>query len=270
AVREDLSAKEAASTGFDNSDIPMGWTTDAKFENRDRYCGVAAPALKVETNGLAFRTPVFNSDIHSVVFTGRVQYDDPYTLDVYGVDENGNNFFISRHDLMTTAMKQHEITLPEGIRSVYLYYTMHSTGQYLFVDDIRINTLDSFKESPVSADNMNYVEPTRALVSGLSPDTEYVAYVTPLKDNAEGKRSKAVAFRLNRLSSDVEDIDAEIPADGFSIVGNTVIPDNAELPYDIFAIDGSVIANSVRGNYTLPTKGVYIVRGSSASVKFII
>lgn len=268
AQLSDYKTSVAESTGFDNTDIPIGWSSNARFEYRDRYCGESSPALKMETNGLIIRTPLMDKDIHSLSFTGRIQYDeDPYTLDVYGQKADGTSNWILRYSEMDASLKSHEIVIPEGYRQISLFYNMLATGQFMFMDDVKVNIADSYTTEVVPEDAVNYAEPTRAFVSGLKPDTEYVAYVTPLKDNKEGMTSRKVAFRISQLPSEVEDIYSELTGNGFTTIGMTVIPANEDMEYDVYSIDGMILAGNHRGNITLPSKGIYVLRSAGKSLK---
>ncbi len=259
---------EGLATGFDNNEIPANLFSNAKFEYRDKYCGIASPACKMETNGILLSTnPFDNKYIYSIVFTGRIQYDDPYTLDVYGSFDDGSSAFLLRYDKMTSSMETHEIVLPEKVRSVTLYYNMGATGQYIYMDDLKINLVGTSVMNALPQSYIDYVEPTRALIKGLDPEKEYCAYVTTYKDKKKGQKSKEVTFSIGKLPSKVEGIESEISPSSFSVIGTTLVPSDESSPFDVFSIDGSIIATSHRGAIELPSKGIYIIRQSGKSLK---
>lgn len=261
-----LDQDHLARADFAESSLPEGWSSNAKYELRDRYCGEAVPALKCESNGSYLLTPRYDSEISSISFTGRIQYDDPYNLDLYSVDDKGGVHLIMSYYEMDTKMDCHFIKMPAGVHRLKLVYSMHATGQNLYMDDVELNFAD-YTYVPTDAE-ITYTSSTNAIVAGLNPDTEYVAIVTPYKSDAEGKSSAMYAFKPSAVPSGVEGIDQDLNV-SFKIEGGIITLSDRTVPFDVYAIDGTAIASGARGSYTLPSKGIYILKFNQKRVKIL-
>lgn len=253
---------------FDDSSLPDGWKAEAKYEQRERYCGEAVPALKMESNSNYIMTPRYENDIENILFTGRVQYNDPYHLDVYSVEADGSMRHIGDYQGLTTEMGLHSLSIPTGVRQVKIVYSMLSTGQYLYMDDVAVNFC-ALSYDPAVAD-VTFTEDTKAVVEGLDPSTEYIAFVTPQRNGVDGKRSSIIYFTPASTPSEVEGIEAELTPTDFTITNGMVTMTDPDALFSVYSIDGTCVASSVRGSFRLPAKGIYLLstQGKAAKIRY--
>lgn len=258
-------------TGFDGSVMPDGWTTEGRFETRDRYCGNAAPALHMEINGVIFKTAKFANPISNLSFKGRMLYDDPYTLDIYGEDGNGNTRFITSYAGMTRSIIDHSIDIPlngdSSIRSIIMKYTSLATGQALYIDDVEITTVATYTDTPVASENIEITGKNSAKVTGLDPNAEYVTYVIPVNADGKGVASNELYFRQSGLESSVDGILDDILTPQVSVIDGVVSPLNQDMIYDIYSIDGTVLATGRKGEFILPAHGIFLLRSDGKTLK---
>ena len=120
-------------------------------------------------------------------------------------------------------------------------------------------------DTPVSGYAARSVSDTQLAVSGLEPQTTYVAYVRPVKGEEKGKFSKAIEFVPSQLTAaGIEDLPVDSYEEAEVIVSGGVVSAFGQM-MDVYTIDGARIARGTE--ITLPCRGLYIVRVNDASKK---
>ena len=76
---------------------------------------------------------------------------------------------------------------------------------------------------------------------------------------------KAMFRTLSESGVEKVDKSAEIEV----LVSNGLVSVSDMSVFDIYSIDGRLIASQIRGNYQLPNKGIYIVKSSNNAVKIV-
>lgn len=249
---------------FEGSQIPLGWNSDAKYEERDRHCGKAAPALKFTINEQNLTSPVFEKQIKRISFMAKAQYDDPNSLTIYGMDADGNLRLVEELADFKSEKQTYTVDFPENIYGVKILFRSYATGLAFYLDDLDVEFHDGYSVVPVDA-TIDY-SGNSAKVQGLDPNTLYGAYLTAYKGSETGKRGEMITFRPSSAPSKVEGIGADSDA-SFSISGGVLTSSDAEVPFSVYSIDGTLLASGVRGAYTLPMRGVYIVRSAEKAAK---
>ena len=147
-------------------------------------------------------------------------------------------------------------------------YNFVETGLDLCLDDLSLTFCKAGVETPVNAEIESLSE-TSAAIRGLENGKEYIAYVTPHKNNAAGKRSNEVTFALENLPvSGIEDIVADADFSGlFNINGMTITPADSAMAYSVYAIDGTTVAEAHTGTLTLSERGIYLIHTSGKTLK---
>lgn len=259
---------ETQTTGFDGKLLPEGWTSDARYWERDTYCGQATPSLRFMTAGQKLTTSAAADDIRTLSFWACKHDSEGCFLDVYGVDANGSMLYVDRISDLTKEGKTYTLAFPEGMKKAQIVFFSLATGQSAHVDDIVVaRSAEATQYVPLAADKaqitMNGI--SSALVKGLEADTEYAAYVTPYKGEQAGTRSNVLRFVPSKALSGVEEI-----TDGsvlnFYIVDGTVAASEPDALFNVYSLDGKLLAVGV-SSYTLPARGLYIVRNAGKSAK---
>ncbi|MCM1474798.1 MAG: M6 family metalloprotease domain-containing protein [Muribaculaceae bacterium] len=257
---------------FSGNMLPEGWKSDAGYESRDKYCGIAAPALRTEIAGQAITSSKGENTISELSFWARCQYDDVLNLDVYGIDAKGNRRIIKRIENIGTSGAVFNLPFPEGLYQAQIVLGSKTTGGTVFIDDIELTrSATGMSYAPVSNAVINYGSLHSATVEGLDPNVEYCAYVTPMIKSGEGltagKRSNVLTFIPSKALSGVDKIEDGLQAVDFNLYNGVIVPTDSSAAYDVFTIDGMRLAGNICGEYTLPQRGIYILRSNGNAVK---
>lgn len=258
---------------FEGNKLTNGWTGDCRMENRDNFCGAAAPSYNMAAAGCYLETPEFEKEIKSISFWYRIRFSDAVgQLDYYGKDAAGHLRYIGTVDEFDGSSKGSTMTLdiPSGYRSVRLVYTMKTTGLNLYLDDISVALADGAVETPLSGFDARKVEDTKCLVTGLENDTEYVARVVALKGNEKGISSETYRFvHTAEKPTAIESVGADSTDLGnvISIENGIITPAQADLCYSVYTIDGRAVTIDRSGSFELPQRGIYIVRSGKTATK---
>lgn len=258
--------------GFDGSKLPAGWSaSNPRYETRDRYCGESAPALSMLVGGEWLQTPVFNGElISNISMRAQLQYEeDPFELLVYGTDLTGNLWLVKR---ITEIQEGNRLSIdfPMGMTQAKLVYNPGTTALNLYLDDIAVTTGYWGGQRAEGVDIEYSADKLSAKVSGLQPDTEYCAMVMPKKNGQMARRfGNYLYFTPSTTPSEVEGILTDASSVTFTVADGMVVPSDSEAVYSIYSIDGSAVALGVRGAYTLPARGLYILSAGAAAMKAI-
>lgn len=259
--------------------LPENWIGTGKTETSAKHSGIEAPSYMLNSSGSYLATPLFDNPIGSISFFSKKRYSDDFgALDIYVADKSG------KWDLLTTLTdlyyldgsksgfeenKNRTLDLPDGVYGVKLLYRYSMSDLVLHLDDLTINFVAPAQEVSATEAIIEDLTPTSAVVKGLKKNVEYVAYVVARNNTDLESRSNEVRFRLENVAeSGIDEIISDsIAATGFSIDNLTIIPADPATAYDIFTIDGMKIAVNVKGNFTLPGRGLYIIRNEQCAVK---
>lgn len=253
---------------FTGNQLPEDWSGNGKYDSGSRYVGNAAPSYRLDQSGAYLCSPIYEEQIKSLSFWGKKRYADEGTeLNVLVADKDGRWRPAQTLTGFTTSGEIINIELPANAYGVKLIYNFSVTDLNFYIDDMKVTFCADAMETPADAEISRESE-TSALVKGLENGKEYVAYVTPTKSSADGKRSNEIAFRLEDVNvSGVEEIIASGDAATFRIEGMTVIPSDPEAAYSISSIDGISVAAAAKGSFTLPARGIYIISVNGSAIK---
>ncbi|MDE5796637.1 MAG: hypothetical protein K2H75_05970, partial [Muribaculaceae bacterium] len=270
ATRRAGETQQTLAYGFDDSVLPEGFEGDTDFETRSAYCGQAAPSLKLSGITGCLQTIRFERDIKEVSMWVRQRFNDAEgRLDMYSVLSDGTNVFIGSLTDFTNKGETRNMTLPAGVNCLRLVYTQLTTGLDLYIDDLNLTLSDAPVDTPVSGYDRTAVTAITSPLTGLDPQTEYVAYVVPVSSDTEGIRSHVLTFTPASAPSG---IDTPSITDNnlnrlFSRNGDSVVCADSELQFDILTPDGRFVIRSARATATLPDNGIYIIRTDKGTLK---
>lgn len=267
-VEETSETQETPIGSFDNKRMPAGWSGTGEYDNRTKYSGIDAPSYQLASNGAYLQTSTYDKEIKSVNFWCRQRYEDTRCrLEIHGIDKNGVVHLVRTVNNMSTTGENRTVEFPAGYYAAKFIYFFSSSGLDFNIDDIEVELADGFTATPVI--NVETAE-TVALVNGLEQNKEYVAYITPKNGAESGVRSEEVLFSIDNLPSrPVSSVEAvEISGDNmiFSFCNGVIIP-SSENPYDLYSIDGTCVCRGIKGEYSLPAHGLYIIRSATDSMK---
>ncbi|MDE6271420.1 MAG: M6 family metalloprotease domain-containing protein [Muribaculaceae bacterium] len=274
--RKKNAATESMDHDFESLSAPKGWTVAGnKYDNR-KY-GLAAPSLSFQQPGSSLESPVYEQPVSKVSFWATKRYSDNLCeLDVYALDKNGNSTLAYSLDNIPLSGVSYDealfnLEMPAETYGVRFVYNFRSTDLFCYFDDLKVEFNDGYVDTPVDDVEIEYGQEF-AKVRGLEDGRDYIAYLYPLKANERGAKSNELFFRPENLTpSGVESLPAEsIGNVSFRVDGMQVIVSDPNMAYDVFSADGSVIAQGIKGNLTLPARGIYILRATSKSVKVIL
>lgn len=266
ATRKAGETAETIKTGFDNSTLPEGWKLSGKYNTRDKNCGEAAPAVSLEVNGNYLRTATYERDIKEISFWAKKTFsDEGEKIEVYAYDEEGHVRLVATVGGFDTKGARYTVEIPAGYRQAMLRLSSSVSGLGLYIDDMEVLLADGPVDTPVSGYAARSVSDTQLAVSGLEPQTTYVAYVRPVKGEEKGKFSKAIEFVPSQLTAaGIEDLPVDSYEEAEVIVSGGVVSAFGQM-MDVYTIDGARIARGTE--ITLPCRGLYIVRVNDASKK---
>ena len=267
ATRAAGETKESVKAGFDNSTLPEGWKTSGRYETRDKYAGEAVPSLNLKLSGDYLKTAVFDRDIKSISFHNTITFsEDAAEIEVFGVDAEGRTEYLGKVVDFDKNGADHTFDFPAGYKQAILRLDTRVSGLSVYLDDVEVALQDGPTDTPVSGYSARKVEDTALSVTGLEPNTEYVAYVRPMKGEDAGKSSKAIYFVPSKASLGVDGIVADGDSQAVADVRleNGVLSANGEM-MTIYSADGRLVGKGVA--FSLPARGLYIVRVGEAAKK---
>lgn len=267
ATRAVGETKESVKAGFDNSTLPEGWKTSGRYETRDKYAGAAVPSLNLKLSGDYLKTAVFDRDIKSISFHNTITFsEDAAEIEVFGVDAEGRTEYLGKVVDFDKNGADHTFDFPAGYKQAILRLDTRVSGLSVYLDDVEVALQDGPTDTPVSGYSARKVEDTALSVTGLEPNTEYVAYVRPMKGEDAGKTSKAIYFVPSKASLGVDGIVADGDSQAVADVRleNGVLYANGEM-MTIYSADGRLVGKGV--SFSLPARGLYIVRVGEAAKK---
>ena len=270
ATRRTGETQQNLTYGFDDTDLPEGFDGEVDFETRSAYCGQEAPSVKLSGVSGHIQTSRFNRDIKEVSLWVRQRFGDATgRLDLYSVLPDGANVHVGSLTDFSSKGETRNVTLPDGVNCLRLVYTQLTTGLDLFIDDLQLTLCDAPADTPVSGYDHKAVTDTTSPLSGLDPQTEYVAYVVPVSGGTEGVRSHVLTFTPALAPSGIETPVSDTNSLGtlFSRHGDTVICSDASVAFDILTPDGRFIVRGAHSSATLPGNGIYIIHAAGHTLK---
>lgn len=269
ATRTVGESNESEIASFDGKKLPSSqWYSFGGWETRTGYFGESAPSLKLSAVGDLIETPVYDKDIRTVNLWTRLSRENVSArLEVYGSDgvskyhiatiteidgtEEGTNLVIDR--------------IPYGTRQVSLNYYYASKDAILYIDDIQVNFAGEITDVAIDGYDGIRVDGTSHKVTGLAENTDYVAYVKAFGNGEESKVSRALGF----TTADPLSVDAVTSENRLAVtVDNGLVRlSDATQSFNIYTVDGRVVALNVVGQYQLPQAGLYIVKAGSKVAK---
>ena len=159
-------------------------------------------------------------------------------------------------------------SMPDDIRRIAIYYYMGAVELTMNLDDLTLTFAGDVTFTPIAEyDNFEVDASTLSInVTGLEKDTEYFAYVKANNGTVDSKSSRKVMFRTN-IESGIENI----PMNNNTqiSVSNGLISIDNDSQFDVYSIDGKIIAINATNGYMLPNKGVYIIKTSTSTTKIV-
>ena len=262
---------ETLNADFTGNRLPDNWTGTGRYSTQNGYFGESSPAYRLEQPDSYLESPVYDDCISEISFFAvrRRSYDDgSMNLKVMAADNSGKWSVVTDLNDVPYPGKNYSIALPADTHAVKFLYNFVETGLDLCLDDLSLTFCKAGVETPVNAEIESLSE-TSAAIRGLENGKEYIAYVTPHKNNAAGKRSNEVTFALENLPvSGIEDIVADADFSGlFNINGMTITPADSAMSYSVYAIDGTTVAEAHTGTLTLSERGIYLIHTSGKTLK---
>lgn len=273
ATRSTGAESDSETAAFDGKKLPEGWTFNGKYDERDRY-SATAPSACLSLHTEAMQTKIYEKPIRGVSLWTRFAFNDEEaisTFDIYGLDRNGAPFLLNRTRDVAGKQEGTKIEL-EFTRDVYglrFVNNILTSGQSLYIDDVRLSFTDGHTDSPLADYNAVEVSDTRADVAGLEEGKTYVAYVEPVDGTAAGLRSEALEF-VARQSTGVIEIPGLTPAAvRFAVADGLVIPTDMDMEYNVYTTAGIRVASDTKGTFRLPARGIYIIRCGASAAKVV-
>lgn len=258
---------------FTGNKLPAGWTALGRYDNRNNYYGEAAPSFRLIQPGSYLASPIYEECISQISFWAcrRRSFDDGLcTLDVYVADKSGHYSYLSSINDINNPGQVITIDFPGNVYGVKFIYNFISTGLDINIDDLSVKFCAPSTDVEV-APELESLGNESAAVRGLEAGVDYIAYVTPYKDGKPGARSNEIPFRLENLPVSGIDEIADAPlSDLYSVYGNTVTPADPAAAMDIYTVDGKIITANHIGAFTLPARGIYMIRIDGRTVKISI
>lgn len=267
ATRAMGEAEPELTIAWDNRRYPSDWSfPGGSFDTRDEYVGESSPSLRL-VNGTALTTGLFDNDIRSISMWARSgSADAPVSLEFYSVEPNYSLTPIAEITDLACSKEgtKFEIkNIPDGVKQIIMVYSCSAAGITANIDDIKIEFAGAITDTPAGGYDARRVEGTSLKAEGLSPLTDYVAYVRAIKGDSESAPSKTVYFTTDDPAG-IDSVAATGPA--FTFVDGVASSDNA---MDIFSIDGTPVAIKATGSVRLPAHGIYLIRTEGKTLKII-
>lgn len=270
ATRSYSDSKGSLIAGFDNKNLPSSeWQKSGLYDSRTNYCGENTPSLKFSKQADYLISPTFDDAIQSISFWCRISREADARLEIIGCDSEGNLITIANMTDISSEGKIVEInSMPDDIRRIAIYYYMGAVELTLNLDDLTLTFAGDVTFTPIAEyDNFEVDASTLSInVTGLEKDTEYFAYVKANNGTVDSKLSRKVMFRTN-IESGIENI----PMNNNTqiSVSNGLISIDNDSQFDVYSIDGKIIAINATNGYMLPNKGVYIIKTSTSTTKIV-
>lgn len=274
ATREIKPSTESLTVDFAGSPrVPSGWDDMGSYTSQSGNFGTSAPAFYMSEKEDYLWTEYYeDKEIESVEFWGKISDDTKSLgLDLYTATENGSLTLISPIEGLSSKGQKFTIDMiPDGTHSLVFIPTNISTNTKVIIDDLTIRFRGETIDTPVADyDDMNISGSVINLhVKGLEANSEYVAYVKGHDGTEEGGCSNVVKFYtadpsgINSISGD------DNASAGFYVGEDGVLRCmDAETAFDVFAIDGTMLAKDARGYFQLPTRGIYVVLAGGKAMK---
>lgn len=271
ATRDQKPSSESVEVDFSGTPkLPAGWASVGVFSSQAGNYGKAAPSLYLSyADDYLWTSDYDDKDIESVQFWCRKSADKNVALSFFSVTNSGSLTPIATVDNITTAGKTLTVdNFPEGVHGLVIMVG-NADGTRVFIDDIKINFRGECTDTPVGLYADMPVDATKAKVSGLDLQTSYVAYVKAHDGEKAGVKSNTVEFTTTNISG-VEGVGSDRDTlGGFYVAEGMLYSTNADTVFDVVALDGTTVALGAKGNCTLPSRGVYIIRSNGKAVKVI-
>ena len=269
ATRSYGESKGSLVAGFDNKALPSSdWEKSGLFDSRENYCGENTPSLKFSKQADYLITPTFEDAIQSISFWCRISREGSGRLEIIGCDSEGNFATVAKLTDFSTVGKIFELNMPDDIHRLAIYYYMGSVELTMNFDDFTLNFAGEVTYNPLPGyDNLSVgAETTNMKIEGLQKDTEYFAYVKANNGSSDSKYSRKLMFRTS-AESGIGNVENQSAAN--IVVLNGVVFVSEDKTFDIYSIDGRMAARQVRGNYQLPSKGMYIIKVGNETSKIV-
>ncbi len=269
--RKQNDATETLEENFSNRSLPKEWKENGTRYDTRKY-GLESPSLSFQQPGAYLQSPVYDKPVSAISFWGCKRYTDELCeLDVYALDKSGTPHLAKSLSDLSKDGAAVSVEMPAETFGVRLVYNFRSTDLFFYLDDLKVEFNDGHVDTPIADVEIEYGQDF-AKVRGLKEGKDYIAYLYPVKANERGAKSNELFFRPENLTpSGVESLPAEVTAAAsFRVNGMQIIPSDPEAVYDVYATDGSAIALGVKGNLTLPVRGIYLLRSANTTAKVIL
>lgn len=270
ATRVEEPSTDNFTTGFTGTPrLPKGWQSMGVFSSQAGNYGELAPSFYMsEADDFLWTEYYADKEISSISLWTRKNADNLVKLAVYAADKKGGIDFIGYVEGIT---KTGQMLTLENIPSdthALVFRPDYADGTRIFLDDITINFRGKCTDTPVGEYADMPLTATETQVTGLSLNTDYVAYVKAHDGEMEGPCSNTLKFTTGSTTS-IADPAADDRKGYWIDAAGVVHSLDTEAAYDVMTIDGSVMARSVKGSYTLPHRGIYLLRTGTEAVKIV-
>ncbi|MCM1319955.1 MAG: M6 family metalloprotease domain-containing protein [Muribaculaceae bacterium] len=253
---------------WDNRKYPYDWMfAGGAFDNREDYVGESAPSLRM-TPGTVLSTGTYDHDISRIEFWGRSNMaNGTMSLSVYSVEPNYAITKIAEINELNATKEGSLITitdLPAGVNQLLFEYTCRTAGMEISIDDIKLYFAGDIKDTPVAGYDAYNVSGTSLHATGLESTTNYVAYIRSVgKDGTPSSYSKVVRF----ATLDPAGIDNIADNTQGIILADGIVTSNVAM--SIYTADGMPVAVNTIGSVKLPGRGIYLIKTSEGTRKFV-
>lgn len=252
--------------------LPSGWTSTTKqtFANA-AYSGREVPSLRMTKAGDYVQTPVYNDDICEVSFWHRgsnTSESNTITVKAYvnksWIDLTKLNVKNVAGGVVTTIT-----AIPEGTRSIRIYYNEETDKGSLAIDDINVGWgRQLVNRSFGKFTDYHTGNVTTCMVDGTNKETTYYYTVKATDGDLFTRVSGEKAVTTASTNSGISDV----AVGTYTVSGRTIYVDQAPgTAVQVCDITGRVMASGKTGGdgkftATLPARGVYVVKiGNKAS-----
>lgn len=262
----------AENVSFDNKQYPLEWLLPGSFDDRQDYSGMATPSVKFDYQQANILSGIYDEDIAEIDFWARINRNvAKFKLSFYAVAENGMLTHLADVTDIPNSKNGTDVKVtgfPDGVRQWMCVFTYSSADLALNMDDIKVKTRGSVNTVALPGYDAKAVSGTAHTVSGLQRSTDYVAWLTASDAAGSSRPSQLVRFRT-LAQSGIDKVTADSDAPVFVVSGGVLRTDATE-PYSVYTIDGAVLALDHTGAFTLPSRGVYVVKcgGKGITIRY--
>lgn len=250
---------------FSQRRVPAGWDFMGSFSSSEGTFGESAPSLLMSEADDYLWTASCDRDIRSVRMWAKALLPSMSRLEFYAVQGESSLYPVGSLMIGTEGNVVMTDIFPEGVRELVILATV-SADQEIYLDDITLLFDDEVSDIMHPDYDDREISTTSVTLEGLREGVEYVAWVKAAGDASVGHSSNCVRFVAGPGSG----IDGVMSAGiGFEIANGILLPSDPDMPYDVYTADGRVAANSHRGPFILPSRGVYIVRTAATTIKTV-